>query len=61
TQTRAALARGETQEQALRGLVVEAFRERMTGGSPVLGRLFDAWGPAAAVAAIYRVRGAGEG
>jgi hypothetical protein len=41
-------------------LDVGAFRARMTGGSPVLERLFDAWGPAPAVGALYRVRQSGE-
>jgi hypothetical protein len=59
-QTREAQASGEGEAEALRGLDVGAFRARMTGGSPVLERLFDAWGPAPAVGAHYRVRQGGE-
>lgn len=54
-EAREALARGETEDEAIRALDVQAFRDSMTGGSPVLGRLFDAWGPAPAVRAVYRV------
>lgn len=56
-QTRAAMSRGLSAEEAATTLDLARFRERMAGKSPVLARLFASWGPAPAVEALYRVRG----
>lgn len=55
-QTRAAMAKGATAEEAAAGIDVAAFRDRMAGESPVLRMLFANWGRVPAVAALYRVR-----
>lgn len=56
-QTRAAMSRGLSAEEAAAAIDVTRFRELMAGESPVLARLFASWGPAPAVEALYRVRG----
>lgn len=52
-----ALAEGKTLDEAVRGMDMAGFRARMTGGDPVLERLFDAWGPRPAVGAVFRTHG----
>ena len=55
-QTDAAIARGETREQALKSIDVEDFRKAMAGDSPVLNGLFRGYVVGPSVAAIYRER-----
>ncbi len=55
-QTDAAIARGETKEQAQRSVDVASFRKSMAGDSPVLTMLFNNYVTAPAVLAIYRER-----
>jgi glyoxylase-like metal-dependent hydrolase (beta-lactamase superfamily II) len=55
-QTRAAMARGATLEQAIAALDVASFRDRMAGEDPVLRVLFANWGRGPAVTALYRAR-----
>ena len=60
-QTKAALARGESEEQAVQSIDVTSYRERMAGESSVLRSLFANWGRVPAVGALYRVAGASAG
>jgi len=55
-QTRAAMARGESAEQAIKAVDLASFRDRMAQTSPVLKMLFANWGKVPAVMALYRVR-----
>lgn len=58
-QTRAAMAKGLSAEEALAAdgtIDLAAFRDRMAGENPVLRRLFANWGRIPAVTALYRVR-----
>lgn len=55
-QTRAAMAKGLTAEEAAGAIDVTTFRDRMAGASPVLRMLFANWGRVPAVTALYRVR-----
>ncbi|MBP7586748.1 MAG: MBL fold metallo-hydrolase [Thermoanaerobaculia bacterium] len=55
-QTRAAMAKGLTAEEAAGAVDVAPFRDRMAGENPVLRMLFANWGRVPAVAALYRVR-----
>lgn len=55
-QTRAAMAKGATAEEAIAAVDVASFRDRMAGDSPVLRMLFANWGRVPAVTALYRVR-----
>lgn len=55
-QTRAAMAKGLTAEEAAGAVDVASYRDRMAGDSPVLRMLFANWGRVPAVTALYRVR-----
>jgi len=55
-QSRAAMAKGLSAEEAAAAIDVAAFRDRMAGESPVLRMLFATWGRVPAVAALYRAR-----
>jgi glyoxylase-like metal-dependent hydrolase (beta-lactamase superfamily II) len=55
-QTKAAMAKGLSVEQAIAAVDVTRFRDRMAGESPVLRLLFANWGRVPAVTALYRVR-----
>jgi glyoxylase-like metal-dependent hydrolase (beta-lactamase superfamily II) len=56
TQTDAAMARGETQEQAIGSIHVDDFRTAMAGASSVLNMLFRNYVTPPAVIALYRER-----
>lgn len=58
-QTKAAMARGESAEQAVKSVDLTSFRDRMAGSSPVLRFLFANWGRVPVVQALYRVRDEG--
>ncbi len=53
----AAIARGETVEQAQKSAKLEAFRRPFAGDSHPLGFLFDVYAVAPAIAAVYREEG----
>jgi len=55
-QTKAAMARGESADQAVQSVDLASFRDRMAGESPVLRFLFANWGRVPVVQALYRVR-----
>ncbi|MBP9825659.1 MAG: MBL fold metallo-hydrolase [Thermoanaerobaculia bacterium] len=55
-QTRAAMARGLSADEAASTIDLASFRDRMAGESPVLRMLFANWGRVPAVTAIYRQR-----
>ena len=57
-QTAAALARGETLEQARAAVDVESFRTAMAGDSVVLRVIFSAYGRTPGIAAVFREAGA---
>ena len=62
TRTRAAVARGETLEQARRSVDLSAFRREFAGDSRVRGLLFDQYVAGPAVARAYEAaRGSGGG
>lgn len=56
-QARAAIARGETLEQARKSVDVESFRRAMAGDDPELRFLFSVYGVGPAVGAVYRQAG----
>jgi len=53
-QARAAIARGETLEQARKSVDVESFRQAMAGDDPERRFLFAVYGVGPAVGAVYR-------
>lgn len=55
-QTRAAMAKGLSADEAAGAIDVAAFRDRMAGENPVLRMLFSNWGRVPAVTALYRLR-----
>ena len=55
-QTRAAMAKGLSADEAAGAIDVASFRDRMAGESPVLRMLFSNWGRVPAVTALYRLR-----
>ncbi len=57
-QARAALARGETLEQARKSVDLESFRSSMAGDDPELRFLFSVYAAGPAVGAVYREAGA---
>ena len=57
SQARAAVARGETLEQAQAALRFEGFRDRMAGEDAELRFLFSVYGAKPAVGAVYREAG----
>ena len=53
-QTEAALARGDTQDQAIKSIDVEQYRKAMTGDDAILNMLFRNYVVSPSVIAIYR-------
>ena len=58
-ETRAAVARGETLEQARSSIVLEPFRTRIAGDSPLRRFLFDTYVTSPAIARAYEAATAG--
>jgi cyclase len=56
TQTEAAIARGETKDEALKSVNVDEYRQAMAGDSPLLNTLFRGYVIGPAVTAVYRER-----
>lgn len=60
-QTRTAMARGLSADEAAGAIDLASFRDRMAGESPILRTLFANWGRVPAVAALYRQRDEAKG